>query len=165
MRLCVLLLAMVCLEASAQQTKWVFESLEKHQAMAASTLNDSGSGFGQLCYTESQKCLYILSLPTACVEGSSYPVLVNADSGSAAYDVICLGVADKGSWWFYFTDFDRIDKSVRASSKIGFAFPLEGDQFRVARFPLAGANAVIDRMRAATVAKQPGAPKNKDQIL
>jgi hypothetical protein len=50
---------------------------------------------------------------------------------------------------YYFTNFDDIDRLVRASSVMGVAFPLQSGEFVVVRFSLKGAVTALDVMRQA----------------
>jgi len=45
--------------------------------------------------------------------------------------------------------FDDMDKIVRKSSRVGLVVPMQNDQFKVARFSLAGSSKAIERMLAA----------------
>jgi hypothetical protein len=44
-------------------------------------------------------------------------------------------------------NFDEVDAFVRESSRIGFAFPVDGDQFSVIRFDVKGAAQALSAMR------------------
>src|SRR5262245_27849993 len=41
----------------------------------------------------------------------------------------CLGKLDKGGYTYAFTDFDKLDMLIREFKVVGFAVPLEGDDF------------------------------------
>ncbi len=129
---------------------WMVGTIEGGEGFFAATVNDSNAVLGQYCYLESGDCLWLLATSTNCEEGERYPVLVNADGGSAQLELVCRKLGKKPR--YIFTNFDAIDKSVRSSSKyIGFAFPLQSGLFSVDRFLLDGAVESLLRMR--TVAK------------
>ena len=64
-------------------------------------------------------------------------------------EVVCRGKLDNGMYRYVFTDFEQIDDTVKKASRIGFAVPLAGDQFRVIRFDLMGSNEAIAAIRSS----------------
>lgn len=137
--------------ASAADTEtfgnWMVGTIEGGEGFFAATVNDSNAVLGQYCYLESGDCLWLLATSTNCDEGERYPVLVNADAGSAQLELVCRKLGKKPR--YIFTNFESIDKSVRNSGKyIGFAFPLQSGLFQVDRFLLDGAVESLVRMRA-----------------
>lgn len=126
---------------------WMVGTIEGGEGYFAATVNDSNAVLGQYCYLESGDCLWLLATHTDCEEGERYPVLVNADAGSAQLELVCRKLGKKPR--YIFTNFESIDKSVRNSGKyIGFAFPLQSGLFQVDRFLLDGAVDSLLRMRA-----------------
>ena len=126
---------------------WMVGTIEGGEGYFAATVNDSNAVLGQYCYVESGDCLWLLATSTNCEEGERYPVLVNADAGSAQLELVCRKLGKKPR--YIFTNFESIDKSVRNSGKyIGFAFPLQSGLFQVDRFLLDGAVESLVRMRA-----------------
>jgi|GEM_PF-1833401 len=125
---------------------WVVEKHSSSMKFAA-TLNESGNAFGQYCFVGEGQCVYLLGIRTSCEKGSTYPVLMNSDSGSGPYSVYCNGPLDSGLYQYIFTEFEKIDGITKTANKIGFAFPLQGDQFQVIRFSLFGSNEAIKEMR------------------
>ncbi len=135
---------------------WMVGTIEGGEGYFAATVNDSSAVLGQYCYLESGDCLWLLATTTNCEEGERYPVLVNADAGSAQLELVCRKLGKKPR--YIFTNFEAIDKSIRTSSKyIGFAFPLQSGLFQVDRFMLDGALDSLLRMRA--IAKGGGSRK------
>ncbi len=131
----------------------------------AVTANDGGNVFGQFCLASEGACLYVLGLPADCEDGAIYPVLVNADGGSFPSVLVCRGRMEGSDLYRYvFSAFGPIDEAVRASRKIGFAMPVEGDEFRSASFSLDGATATLAIMRAAAQeALKPPMPSSGDE--
>lgn len=139
--------------------------------LTALTQNDSGNVLGQWCYPSNGSCIWILALKTQCEKGSEYPVLVNSENwGSASLQVYCDGplsnMPGPSLYRYVFTNFDGITNPVMKSPRIGFAFPLQGDQFTVVRFDLAGAPSALRAMRAAAANRvQPGRRGTLDEKL
>lgn len=144
---------------------WLADFTSGDYAYAATT-NDSGNVLGQWCYYESGNCMYLIASATGCEGDSVYPVLANADTGATVLNIQCRGVFDAGGvkkYRYVFTDFDAIDKLVRAANRVGFAMPLKDGYFNVVRFTLAASNGELDRMRTAVAAKLRSTPKEKPQ--
>lgn len=147
-------------------------SASNPQFQSALTQNDSANILGQFCYLESGYCVWLLALRTGCEQGARYPVLINSDFGSASTQVYCDGPLQtdipklRGLFRYVFTDFDTVTNSVVKSQRIGFAFPLLGDQFSVVRFDLTGALPALRAMRASAANKiQPGRRGTLDEKL
>jgi hypothetical protein len=128
---------------------------ETRSGLYAATANDSGSLFGQWCDTRERSCVYLMAIPVACAKDERYLLLSNSDSSANGVEIVCrgpLGSRDDDGLELYryaFANFDAIDHQVRHSRRIGFAFPMAGDAFHVARFSLTGAVAAITAMRGA----------------
>ena len=143
--------AAVCLMpisyACAQQyDSWIVGSMGNDEGLYAATVNDSSGVLGQYCYTESSQCLWLIATDVKCEQDSKYPVLVNADGGSAQMELVCLKLENKPR--YAFTEFKKIDDVIRSSSSyIGFAFPMESGNFKVSRFLLGGSLKAINAMR------------------
>lgn len=56
--------------------------------------------------------------------------------------------------------FDDVDRIIRNATRMGIVIPLQGDEFKVSRFGLAGSTYAIDLMRTATEAKIQREPVN-----
>jgi uncharacterized protein YqjF (DUF2071 family) len=115
--------------------------------MCAGTLNDSGALFGEFCFPESGSCVWLLGMSTICKEGDKYPVLANSDAGSEHLEIYCDQQLDDGLYRYVFANFDAVDDLVKKGTRIGFAIPLQVDQFKVVRFLLNGATPAITSMR------------------
>jgi hypothetical protein len=75
-----------------------------------------------------------------------------------------------GLYRYIFSEFDTVDKIVKESTRVGFAVPLQSDNFRVVRFDLKGANRAIELLESvAEKAFENTTPKEptgtKDQSL
>lgn len=135
-------------------------------ALFAATVNDSGNVLGQYCYPGEGSCIYLLGMRTSCKEGSKYPVLVNSDKGSLQVQVLCSGRQQGNLYEYVFTEFDKIDDVVMTAYRVGFAVPLEGDQFTVIRFSLIGSNeAVAKLLENAASRTVPARRGTRDQRL
>ncbi len=122
----------------------------------ASTNNTSGDLFGQYCYAADKGCFYLIAFNTECKQGEQYSSLVNTDIGASIHLISCGGKVEGTNLYKYmFSDFEDIDKITKSASKIGFAVPLQGDQFQVIRFSLEGAFNAINFMRSITTRSNP----------
>ena len=117
---------------------------------SAATVNGSQEVFGQWCYADKGTCIWLIGMTTRCHKGKTYPVVANSDVGAVQLEVQCLGKLEvTGAFELAFTNFDDVDHLARRASRVGFAIPLQGDQFRVARFSLSGAVRALTAMRGA----------------
>lgn len=141
--------AVLCaVPASAQEKRfgaWAVGTMKENAGAFAATVNDSGGLLGQYCYREREQCVWLLSNDIGCEDGAKYPVLVNADSGAATTQIVCMKVSGKPM--YAFAEFDLIDGIVRQADWVGFAFPMASGQFRVSRFALEGAASAVEFMR------------------
>ncbi len=130
--------------------KWTV-STEDKTMMYAVTFNDSGALFGQYCYPDKGSCLWLVSTSTACDKDHKYPVLANSDGGAAPLTLQCQGsIGGKGEdakYAYVFTDFDAVSNLVKNATRIGFAVPLQADQFKVVRFEVGGSAPALAAMR------------------
>jgi hypothetical protein len=117
----------------------------------AFTSNGSGSSFGIYC-ANANSCFAYLDSSTGCDDSSTYPVLVNSDSGAGSFEATCADLgssASKNHAVIVFNDFSAIIKTVLKDHAIGFAIPLASGQFKVTRFSLEGSNETIQAMNKA----------------
>lgn len=149
MKKIILFIAILTLQVAAFGQTWSHGQMKSGRW--ASTTNDSKGIFSQDCYTESEQCYWSMSMTTSCVKDVVTPILSSSDEGAAHLKLMCgLPFSKNGETFFnyYLTDFEAIDKIVRASKWIGLALPLENGQFRVVRFDLNNVISTIDTMRA-----------------
>ena len=129
----------------------------------AVTVNDSNHQFGQYClFDKDSSCEWFFETNTSCSDGSKYPVLANADSEVLYLEVVCLGEI-KGTYAYVFTDFEKVDKLIRTSKRVGFAVPHD-DEFAVFRWNLNGVTNAISAMRAAAERRSKSIPKSTGDI-
>ena len=133
--------------------------------VSASTVNDNGHILGQYCDSSVGSCHWVLGMSTRCKPGSRYPVLVNSDTTAQSLELGCTGeaAAQSGTYGLIFTDYQAISTIIASSSRLGIAFPLKGDQFRVVRFDLGGAPAALAAMRAAGSKSAPEPRERSDK--
>lgn len=127
---------------------WFVGVADNRSAVYAGTGNESGSLLVQYCYFGQSRCEYRIAAKSGCETGSQYPGLLNTDAGAASVTLTCDGNREAG-FVYVISPFDTIDEAVRTGSRIGFAMPLTGDQFRVIRFSLRGSTAATTFMRGA----------------
>jgi hypothetical protein len=144
----------VALSQSAAITKAAAGDAWKYEAMGdgylwASTHGDIGA-LGQYCDASMGACAWMLVLKgVACNTGEQHPVLVNTDETASHNIIQCMGSVGGMGAAFAFVDFERVDYAIRHGRLMGIAIPEQDDEIGVAKFQLAGAADVVDRMRDA----------------
>jgi hypothetical protein len=122
-----------------------FYSFKNKDFFLAATINAAGHLLGQYCYFESESCIYIIGIGITCTPGHQYPVLVNSDAGSSRVSFVCSHKYED-QYVLAINTFDDIDRVIRKATRVGFAVPMQNDDFKVARFSLRGAAQTIDFM-------------------
>lgn len=126
---------------------WFSGKMDDNEGYFAASVNDSREVFGQYCFNESGKCVWLLLADVDCEEGSKYHALVNADGGSEHLEILCNKIGSKPR--YIFTNFEKIDTVVSGStSYIGIAFPLASGLFQVTRFLLDGSKEALQDMES-----------------
>jgi hypothetical protein len=148
---------------------WSLE-LDDPELVYALNMNEAGSGLAQTCLPKIDSCVWMLLMSTKCEEGSTYPILANSDAGARHLEVRCNGRFGTSELSMYaFADFKAVDAIVRSARRVGFAVPLQGDQFRVIRFGLEQADAALGALllgAARHVPKDlPPRPAPDDELL
>jgi hypothetical protein len=148
---------------------WFVDASNSGGFLYAATLNDSGNLFGQYCFLGDGSCMWFLGMSIACKEGEQYPVLVNSDLGAYQLVLLCTGKIENVAYRYAFADFDAVDKIVKKGLRVGFAFPLQSDQFTVIRFNLDGSKSAVTSMREVAIKVMPSnitPPKNtRDEVM
>lgn len=118
--------------------------------------NDSGNLLAYTCDKKTTVCVWVLGITDACVDGSTYPVLINADAGAGNGAVFCAGqIGSSGLYRYRFEDFQVMDDAMKGAGRVGVAFPLQGGDFKVVRFDLSGfSQARADTERRALAASK-----------
>ena len=160
-------ISLVCLQpASAQSSSWTTGVTDSKDTLYAATVNDSGNVFGEYCKVKDGSCVWLLGMSSACKEGDQYPVLANSDAGSVPVTVYCSAKIAEIGFRYVFTDFKAIDSIVTEAIRVGFAVPLQGDQFRVLHFDLSGSTRAIKQLQAELQRRvPPKQPGTSDQVL
>jgi len=128
--------------------RWEYETKDGG-VLWASTHGNLGA-LGQYCNASARACAWVLVLNNvACTKGEQHPVLVNTDQSASNNIIQCMGALGGLGAAFAFLDFDRMDSAIRQGKLMGIAIPEEDDGIGIARFQLAGAGDVLDRMRQA----------------
>jgi len=152
--------------ASAEDVgDWIVD-VHDPDVLSMATVNDSDHVFGQFCSLDDGSCLWLIHLGIACKKGDTYPVLANWDTGAVYLEVSCNGQLKEGGYVYAFTNFDQVDKLVRQSKRVSFAFPMQEDEFQVVRFNLRGATTALSAMQEAAGKHSTPAPRStRDQRL
>lgn len=157
-RTCLGVVAMVLLSTNAlSQRTGDWNQATFDGGVYAATVNDSGNLLGQYCFAQEESCVWLLGLSARCDEGHEYPVLVTSDLGAQHMYIKCGSKLDSDHYQYFLTSFDEVDKMIRGAIRIGFALPMQNDEFQVVRFSLSGARPTLDSMRkrASALTKQP----------
>ncbi|MGH8139117.1 MAG: hypothetical protein ACREVV_13135 [Steroidobacteraceae bacterium] len=148
---------------------WSVAVSDDRSFVYAATTNDSGALLGEYCYPGKGSCMWILGTKTKCEEGAKYPMLANSNAGAFQLQVTCGGLAPNSLYSLAFTNFDDVDHLIKNGAKIGFAIPLQADEFRVIRFILNGSSQAITSMRSVAtkmnVRQLSGKTGTKDQDI
>lgn len=136
-------------------------SIDDPTAFYAGTENSAGQMLAQFCDTTEGSCVYVVGFDTTCDEGDPYPALVNSDAGTASIEFLCGGELDNGSNVMLVKGFDQMDSFIRKAKRIGFALPMQGDEFKAVRFSLKGSVAAIDAMRKVAARGAPATGSTK----
>lgn len=140
---------------------WFTGISDDGQAVYAATMNDSGNVFGEYCFPEDGNCVWLIGISAMCKTGDQYPVLANTESAASHITVKCGAKVSKDLYSYVFTDFNALKELVMKNVRIGFAIPMQSDNFKVIRFDLTGSNQAIERMlKDATVFQQLNENKN-----
>ena len=135
-------------------------NLKNPSAYSVTTVNDSGRVLGQYCFFDDNTCYWLIELDSSCEESHKYPVLANGDTGAVSLELFCHGRLDDGGYAYAFTNFDQVDKIIGQSNQVGFAIPMQDDEFRVVRFNVRGAARALSAMAEALAKRSKAVPKN-----
>jgi hypothetical protein len=152
---------------SAENGDWTYGRSDDRSTFFAFTTNDSGAVLGEWCGASTGKCSWMIGLTTMCEQNSSYPILANSDTGAASVMITCGGkVSDTNLSRYQFTSYKDVESLLQGSKRIGFAIPMQLDQFRVVRFSLDGAVQAVENMERQVVKNPaPRKPDTKDTVL
>jgi hypothetical protein len=136
----------------------------------AYTQNAGGQAFGQWCSMDSGYCTWIIGMSVGCNKDFAYPVLANSDIAAASLSINCAGtIEDTDLSRYAFTDFKSVKSLLKGAHVVGFAMPMQSDQFRVVRFSLAGCADAISTMEAGATAayqhRKNGAANTRDAAM
>ena len=123
--------------------RWIV--IREGEWVEASTDNGSGSEFGLLCSAE---CMIYLDFRIECEDGHDYPAMINSGAGAVSISMRCHHYGDRP---IFITEAsgDYVDM-LEQGKEVGFAFPLQNGQFRVARFSTHGGyEAILAALRIA----------------
>lgn len=162
-------LALLCSTpaVSTDSGDWTYGRSDDRSSFYAFTTNDSGAVLGEWCSASSGKCLWMIGLSTGCEQNSSYPILANADKGAASVMISCSGkIPNTELSRYQFLGYKDIESVLKDSTRIGFAIPMQLDQFRVVRFSLVGESEAVTTMERMVIrVVKPTKPDTQDTIL
>jgi hypothetical protein len=111
----------------------------------AFTLADNGASFGRYC-TSGTDCAWTVMLSGSCEKDSITPVLASSTASAVAMGAHCEDRSNGGMARYTFAADAKIDALLAGASRVGFAFPLNNDTFRVVSFSLDGMQPAVARV-------------------
>jgi hypothetical protein len=93
-----------------------------------------------------RNCHIYLATDTGCEDAKTYTLLLNANRAALAVRSTCRGMSspsEKQRFVFFLDDFQTVLAIMMKEHAVGFAIPISGNQFKVARFSLEGSNEAI----------------------
>lgn len=154
------LLLLTTFAANAQQ-QWHAGVMSENEGVYAGVTNDNGVIFGRYCYFKDNSCVWLLANNLTCKPGEDYPALATART-SAHVTLACGGKSEDNQYTRYFLKpFDTVEALVLEGGTLGVAVVADSGNFRVFRFDLRGAKAILDQADAIYRARS----RTKDQVL
>ncbi len=144
---------LACAGASHGQTKvgdWTVGTGDSGETYMV-TENEAGVLFGQWCGSDADSCYFQVMSTTRCGPDFESPVILNADGGAQATTLACKGTATfrgKTLYRYRVTPYAQARKIIQRGPRLGIVIPVEGDNFRLLRFPLDGAAEALSRVDA-----------------
>lgn len=123
---------------------WAVSSSEDY--MYAVTMNNNNNALGHFCYYKTNKCYYIIGIDASSEDGQKYPALLNSDKGAKSIELIGGGKISDTFGYRYYINYDDINDIILNSNRVGFALPMNDDNFRAIRFSLDGSSDAIKFM-------------------
>jgi len=145
----VMVVSVVQVVCADKYADWSVNIASNQDFLFAATVNDSGALLGQFCYTDEAACLWLLTSDSSCEKNVKYPALINSDGGAFLAEFVCQGqIESRQRFGYAFANFEQMNHLIASATKVGIAFPLQGDQFRVMRFSLRGAQHALNKMHS-----------------
>lgn len=100
-------------------------------------------------------CYLTMLIKASCDLGEGYPLLINADSGAAMAQGICIdNLQDEGFAEYRIEDPGAVfAETVYSDTRIGIAIPMASGKFRAVRFSLIGSQEAMARAVELSQAK------------
>lgn len=158
--ICSALLAIAATGAYAQQG-WQAGVMNDNEGVYAGVTNDSGVVLGRYCTFKDDSCVWLIANDMSCRPANDYPALATAKS-SAHVSLVCGGMNPARTQHRYFIKpYDTIDALVNDGGILGIAMVAESGNFRVFRFDLRGAKAILEQADSIYRTRS----RTKDQTL
>lgn len=153
-------LLLTALTASAQQ-QWRAGVMSENEGVYAGVTSESGVILGRYCTFKDDTCVWLIANDMGCTPANEYPALASAKS-SAHVNLVCVGLrADQTQHRYLIKPYDTIDALVNEGGVLGVAMVTESGNFRVFRFNLRGAKAILEQADAIYRNRS----RTKDQTL
>lgn len=132
--------------------------------------SDSGAYFGKWCDMSDATCFWLVANRTPCDMGMRADALLATDKGVEGITIQCAGPLPSGGLPGYYRYIieapDLLDAAIPGAIRISVVMALEGDSFKVFRFPAAGSAPAFDRWtKDAVRASEQRRPRTKDVTL
>jgi hypothetical protein len=145
--ICSVFLVAAATGTHAQQT-WQAGVMTDNEGVYAGVTNDSGAILGRYCTFKDDSCVWMLVNDMGCKPANQYPALATAKT-SAHVSLVCAGLNPARTQHRYFLKpYDTVDGLVGEGGVLGVAMVAESGNFRVFRFDLRGAKAILEQADA-----------------
>jgi hypothetical protein len=152
---------LLCSVSNAQIDVWDQGKSDDGTYSYAGVTNADGDLFGEICSYATKKCLWQMSVATACADNVTAPVLVNTDTGTTSLMVQCIGVAKNANFYRYQFNWKELEAALQGSKTVGIAMGLQANGFKVYRFSLDGMLAAQHRLETQFFGSLPSKPGAK----
>lgn len=145
-RVTILLASLAVISSAYGQTfgNWMIVDADdgSGDVVAATGTEGSREVLGYRCFVSDGNCRYVLLARTKCENGGRYPMLLNAQAGSALVVGNCHKTTTSDQ--FLLQPWEPIQDALQnGAGLIGFAIPMESGAFRAIRFNVRGGAAAI----------------------
>jgi hypothetical protein len=137
--------------AQSQFGDWfVISADDKSGDVIAATGTDGKELLGYRCFIADSVCRYVLLSNVTCDAGGRYPMLLNAEAGSALVTGHCH--KNNATDQLLLQPYKPIEEALQAggTGMLGFAIPMASGAFKAVRFSIkGGGSAILEAERRA----------------
>jgi hypothetical protein len=108
----------------------------------------------------------MIGMSNSCESDANYPILANTETASTPLTIQCGGkVGTTNLSRFAFQDWKSVEAEIKGAHRVGFAIPMQSDQFKVVRFSLDGCARATAAMEAALAKVFKPKDNTRDTVL